>query len=143
MAEVVIAVRVDVTAAVPLIETEVGERLQVGTLVGFETLVVTAQLSVTVPENEFAGVTLMRDVLPVVAPAVTVMLPALERVKSLLPAGAAQKFLHPDRKPTARTLIPIMQAQENPIRSGAARLRSLASSPKIIAAPLIMRSRVL
>jgi hypothetical protein len=136
--EVVIAVRVDVTAAVPLIETDVGERLQVGTLVGFETLVVTAQLSVTVPENEFAGVTLMRDVLPVVAPAVTVMLPALERVKSLLPAGAAQKFLHPDRKPTARTLIPITQAQENPIRSGAARLRSLASSPKIIAAPLKM-----
>jgi hypothetical protein len=143
VAEVVIAVRVDVTAAVPLIETDVGERLQVGTLVGFETLVVTAQLSVTVPENEFAGVTLMSDVLPVVAPAVTVMLPALERVKSLLPAGAAQKFLHPERKPTARTLIPKMQMQENPIRSGAARLRSRASSPKIIAAPLMMRSRVL
>ena len=51
MVDVVVAVSVDVTAAVPLMETDVGERLQVGTLVGFETLVVTAQVSVTVPEN--------------------------------------------------------------------------------------------
>lgn len=130
--DVVVAVSVDVTAAVPLMETDVGERLQVGTLVGFETLVVTAQVSVTVPENEFDGVTLMTDVLPLVAPAVTVMLPALDRVKSLLPAGAAQKFLHPERNPTAMTLNPMMQAQENPIRSGAARLRSRASCPRII-----------
>jgi hypothetical protein len=111
--------------------------------VGFETLVVTAQVSVTVPENEFDGVTLMTDVLPLVAPAVTVMLPALDRVKSLLPAGAAQKFLHPEKELTARTLTPRTQMQENTIRSGAARVRIRASSPRIITAPLKMRSCVL
>ena len=143
MVDVVVAVSVDVTAAVPLMETDVGERLQVGTLVGFETLVVIAQVSVTVPENEFDGVTLMTDVLPLVAPAVTVMLPALDRVKSLLPAGAAQKFLHPEKELTARTLTPRTQMQENTIRSGAARVRIRASSPRIITAPLKMRSCVL
>jgi hypothetical protein len=136
--DVVVAVRVDVTAEVPLMETEVGERLQVGVLTGLETLVVTAQVRVTVPSNEFCGVTVMVEVLPLVAPPVTVMLPPLERVKSELPAGASQNPLQPERKPTARQLIPRTQTMEKLIRSGAAKLRSRASSPKIITAPLKM-----
>jgi len=136
--DVVVAVSVDVSAVVPLMETEVGERLQVGVLVGFEMLVVTAQVSVTVPLNEFEGVTVISDVLPLVAPAVTVMLPPLEREKSVLPAGASQKPLHPEREPSARILIPKTQTMEKPIRSGAAKLRSRASSPRFITAPLIL-----
>jgi hypothetical protein len=135
--DVVVAVSVAVSAEVPLMETDVGERLHVGVLTGFETLVVTAQVSVTVPVNEFDGVTVMSEVLLLVAPAVTVMLPPLERAKSVLPVGAAQKFLHPERKPTARQLIPRTQTLEKPIRSGAAKLRSRASGPKIITAPFV------
>jgi hypothetical protein len=130
--------RVDVSVVVPLMETELGERPQVTGLTGLETLVVTAQVSVTVPVNEFEGVTVMSDVLLLVAPAVTVMLPPLVRAKSLLPAGASQNPLQPERKPTARQLIPRTLTMEKPIRSGAAKLRSRASSPKIITAPLKM-----
>jgi len=131
--EVVVAVSVDVPAVELLIETEVGERLQPTGLTSFEMLSVTAQVNVTVPVHEFSGVTVMVDV--PVAPAVTAMLALLERVISLLPVGAAQKFLHPDRKPTARKLTAKTQMQEKPIWSGAAELRSRASCPKIIAAP--------
>jgi hypothetical protein len=137
--DVVVAVSVAVCAVVPLMETDVGERLHVGVLTGFETLVVTAQVSVTVPSNEFEGVTVISDVLPLVAPAVTAMLPPLERLKLVLPAGASQKPLHPERHPTARQLIPRTQTPEKPNRSGAAKLRNRASSPKTIAAPLVMR----
>jgi hypothetical protein len=135
--DVVVAVSTAVSGVAPLMETEVGERLHVGVLTGFETLVVTAQVSVTVPLNEFAGVTVMVEVLPLVAPPVTVMLAELERAKSVLPVGAAQKFLHPERKPIARQLIPRTQTVEKPVRSGAAIVRSRASSLKFIAAPLM------
>jgi len=141
--DVVVAVSVDVSAVVPLMETEVGERLQVAGLTGLVTLVVTAQDSVTVPENEFDGVTVMSDVLLVVAPAVTEIGPPLERAKSVLPAGAAQKFLHPESETTARQLIPRMQRLKNFMRSGAAILHSRASSPRFIAAPSITHSRPL
>jgi hypothetical protein len=109
--DVVVAVSVDVSAVVPVMLTDVGERLHVG-LTGFETLVVTAQVSVTVPVNEFAGVTVMVDVLPLLAPAVTVILPPLLREKLVLPAGAAQKFLQLVRKPAVArpiTMRPILK----------------------------------
>ena len=80
MVDVEAAVSVAVSAAVPLMETEVEERLQVTGLTGFEMLVETAQPRVTVPVNEFEGVTVMSDVLLVVAPAVTVILPPFESV---------------------------------------------------------------
>jgi hypothetical protein len=131
---VVVAVRVAVPAVVLEIDKEVGERLHVAGLVSLAMLSVTAQLSVTVPVHEFSGVTVMVEVPGV--PAATVMLPLLVSAISVLPAGAAQKFLHPERKPTAMKLIPRTQMQEKPIWSGAAKLRSRASCPKIIAAPL-------
>ena len=92
---VVVAVRVVVPAVEPEIDTEVGDRLHVAGLTSLAMLVVTAQLIVTVPVHELAGVTVMVDV--PVAPAVTGMFPLLVRVISVLPAGAAQKFLHPER----------------------------------------------
>ena len=101
---VVVAVRVDVPAVELLIETEVGERLHVAGLTSLVMLSVTAHVSVTVPVHEFSGVTVIAEV--PLAPAVTAILPPLVRVISVLPVGAAQKFLHPEREPTARTLIP-------------------------------------
>jgi hypothetical protein len=121
---VVVAVRVAVPAVVLPIDREVGERLQPTGLTSLAMLSVTAQVSVTVPVHEFSGVTVMVDVPGV--PAVTAMLALLVRVISLLPAGAAQKFLHPERYPTARKPNPKTQKQEKPIWSGAARLRSRA-----------------
>jgi hypothetical protein len=98
-------------------DTEVGERLHV---VGLVALVgeLTVQANVTVPVNESAGVTEITEVLPLVAPGVTVMLLALDRVKLvLLPLfGACQKFPHP-------------------ARSGAAANNSVAQMPIFIAAP--------
>jgi hypothetical protein len=100
--EVVVAVRVAVSAVVPLIETEVGERLHVAALTGLERLVVTAQVSATEPVNELEGVTVMMEVLPLVAPALTLIPPLLVREKLVLPllAGACQKLPHPAQKPT-------------------------------------------
>jgi hypothetical protein len=131
--DVVVAVSVAVSAVVLLIETEVGERLHVAGLEAFEILVVTAQVSATVPVNEFDGVTEMVEV--PVAPAVTVMLPLLLRAKSVLPAGAAQKFLHPVRKPVPRRPMPNTLTASIPVRSGATN-SSRARSPILIPAPL-------
>jgi hypothetical protein len=61
VADAVVTVRVDVSAEVPVIDTEVEERLHVG-LVGLDRELVTAQVSDTVPVNEFAGVTVIVDV---------------------------------------------------------------------------------
>jgi hypothetical protein len=71
------AVSVEVCAVVLLNVIEVVERLHVA---GLEAPVgaVTAQLSVTVPVNELAGVTVMVEV--PVEPALTVMLPLLVSV---------------------------------------------------------------
>jgi hypothetical protein len=121
--EVVVAVSVDVCAVVSVIETEVGERLHAGSLTGLETLVVTAQVSVTEPVNEFAGVTVMVAVFPVVAPAVMPSAPLLLREKLVLPVvlgGACQKLPHPVTKPT---------------RSGAANSNTFAHFPEFIPAP--------
>jgi hypothetical protein len=114
--DVVAAVSVAVCAVVLLIVTEVGERLHVVGLEAPDGEVVTAQVSVTVPVNEFVGVTVMVEVL--VAPGLTVMLPLLVSVKLVLlpPLGACQKSPHP-------------------ARSGAAASNSLAHCPSFIAAP--------
>jgi hypothetical protein len=63
VADAVVTVSVDVSAVVPVIDTEVEERLHVG-LVGLERELVTAQVSSTVPVKEFAGVTVIVE-LPV------------------------------------------------------------------------------
>ena len=129
MVDVVVAVRVAVCTEVSLIVTEVGERLHVGSLTGFETLVVTVQESETEPVNEFDGVTEMVDVLPVVAPAVTLIAPLLLREKLVVPvvvAGACQKSPHPVQKAT---------------RSGAATNNSQAHFPDFIPAPCFFNNR--
>jgi hypothetical protein len=119
----VAAVSVEVCAAVLVIETELEERLHVA---GLEALngEVTAQLSETVPVNEFDGVTLMVE-LPEL-PALTAMLPLLVSVKSLL-FGACQKSPQPARTET-----------ERPTSTDAAstNLRR-AHPPMFIAAPLL------
>jgi hypothetical protein len=95
--DVVLAVSVAVCAVELLSVTVVGERLQVTGLVAFEGDVVTAQVSATAPLNELDGVTVTVDVLPDVAPGLpTVIVPLLERVKSLEPT-AFQKPLQPTR----------------------------------------------
>jgi hypothetical protein len=102
----VVAVNVDVCGDVSLIETDVGERLQVGGLDAPEGVVVTAQVSETVPVNEFDGVTVMSEV-PVES-GLTVMLPLLVRLKLALllpPPGACQKFPHPARSGVAASSI--------------------------------------
>ncbi len=90
----VVAVSVEFCAVALLLKvSELEERLHV---VGLEAPVgaVTAQVSVTVPVNELAGVTVMVEV--PVAPALTVMLAGLlERVKLEPPPGACQKSPQP------------------------------------------------
>jgi hypothetical protein len=82
---------------------------------------VTAQVSVTLPVNELAGVTVMVEVLPVVPPGLRVMFPLLLREKSpLLAYGFCQKFPQPAS------------------RSGAAASTHLAHLPIFIAAPFIL-----
>ena len=103
--EVVDTFSVEVCAVVSVIETEVGDRPQVAGLVGLEMEVVTAQVSVTVPVKEFDGVTVMVEVLLVVAPGLTVMLPLLERVKLVEVAGAPQNPLQPARDDAAISKI--------------------------------------
>jgi hypothetical protein len=120
---VVPAVSVAVSAVVPLMVTEVGDRLQVTGLVGLVRVVLTAQLKATEPVNELPGVTVMVAVLLLVAPAVTAMLPLLEREKLVVDVllGACQKSPQPARKTT---------------RSGDAAIKYLARLPILIAAPL-------
>jgi len=93
--DVVVAVSVAVSAVELLSVTDVGERLHVTGLAAPDGDVVTAQVSVTVPENELDGVTVIVEVLPEVAPGLlTLMVPLLERVKSEEPTGF-QKPLQP------------------------------------------------
>ena len=70
------AVSVAVTAVVPVTLSDAGT-VQVTGLTALAGDVVTAQLRATVPVNPFEGVMLTVDVLPVVAPAVTVIAPLL------------------------------------------------------------------
>jgi hypothetical protein len=71
VAAVVLTVSVDVCAAVPLRVTEAGLRLQVGVSVTPVIVVVTAQVTLTLPENPYVPTTLMVAVFPVVAPGLT------------------------------------------------------------------------
>jgi hypothetical protein len=93
--DVVVAVRMEVCAVALLIETEAGDRPQVVGLVAPVGELVTEHVRETVPVNELAGVTVMVEVLPLVPPGVTEMLPLLERVKLLVPLGRSQNFEQP------------------------------------------------
>jgi hypothetical protein len=114
--DVVVAVSVDVTAVVLVIETEVGSRAHVVGLTALDGELVIAQLSETVPVNESEGVTVMVTVLSLVAPAVSVIEPLLERAKLALLFSAFQK-------------------SPQPPRNGAAASNSHANFPILIAAP--------
>jgi hypothetical protein len=107
---------------VPVIETDVGERLHPG-LVGLERELVTAQASVTVPVKEFDGVTVIVEVLPVVAPGATERLAGegeREKLVFVPQDGHCQKSPHPVRK----------QA-----KTGAAANNNRVQLPILIAAP--------
>lgn len=119
--DVVFAVRIDVCAVELAKVTDAGERLQVAGLVAPEGELVTAQVSVTVPVNELAGVTVMVEVLPLVAPGATEMLPLLVSVKLLLELlGGSQK----PEQPMTKTMM-----------SGAAARTTLHHFTALIASP--------
>jgi hypothetical protein len=123
----VVAVSVAVIADVLLMSTEVGERLQVAGLAA-PVGPLTVQLRSTVPVNELDGVTVMVEVLPEVAPGLTVMLPLLVKVKLvLLPLGACQKSPQPARngrtaRKTPAHLALVILARPIPARLILARL---------------------
>lgn len=96
----VVAVRIEVCAVVVLNVREVDERLHVAGLVALVGVLVTEQVSATVPVKELPGVTVIVAVLPDVAPGVSLMLPLLVRVK-LVSVGASQNPLHPARRDVA------------------------------------------
>lgn len=133
--DVVVAVSVEVCAVAVLNVREGEERLQVAGLVALVGVLVTEQVSATVPVNELAGVTVIVAVLPDVAPGVSLMLPLLVRVKLVL-LGASQNPLHPARRVVAaktnraRFLIFIPKflplTASGPQSTGVARLASLA-----------------
>ena len=81
---VVATVTVVVAAEVPLTVTDAGI-VQVGGSFGLEMLVVTAQEKSTSPVNPLAGVTVMVEVLPVVAPGAMVIAPPLVSANEPLP----------------------------------------------------------
>ena len=126
--DVVLAVKTDVCAVALVKVTEVGERLQVAGLMAPEGALVTEQESVTVPLNELAGVTVMVEVLPLVAPGATEILPLALSVK-LLPEllGASQNPAHPTTKLTI---------------SGAAVKTKLLHLPALIASPRLTSVRL-
>jgi hypothetical protein len=94
--EVVVAVSVAVSAVVPVMSNDVGERLHVAGLVAFVGAV-TEHVRLTVPVNELAGVTEIVEVLPEVAPGLIGRLLGLLESEKLEPLGALQKPLHPVR----------------------------------------------
>jgi hypothetical protein len=102
--EVVVAVRVEVSAVELLSETEVGDKLQVVGLVGLDGSLVMEQARVTVPVKELPGVTVMVAVLPLLAPGAMERLPLLdmEKLVALVPLGFCQKSPQPARKTTRR-----------------------------------------
>jgi hypothetical protein len=68
----VVTVSVEVSAAAPLIVTEVGFRLHVGMSLRPVSVVLTLQVRSTIPVNPFVPATLIVPVFPVVVPGVTV-----------------------------------------------------------------------
>src|ERR1039458_8417159 len=79
VAAVVATVSVEVCAVAPLMVTEAGERLHVAGSLAATGL--TAQVRATAPVSPFEGVTVIVELLPVVAPGTTVMLPLLVKAK--------------------------------------------------------------
>src|SRR5271157_348211 len=79
---VVYTVSVAVCAAEPLIVTEAGTMHVAGWLAAVGVM---AQLRLTVPVNAYDGVTVIVEVLPLVEPCITVMLPLLARAKLGVP----------------------------------------------------------
>jgi hypothetical protein len=123
----VVTVSNDVSAVVPVIETDVGERLHPGR-VGFERVLVTAQVNATVPVKEFDGVTEIVEVLPVVAPGATVRL-----------AGEAERaklVFVPQEGHSQKSPQPVMKQAT----SGAAASNNRVQLPIFIAAPLAPHS---
>ena len=98
-------VRVSVTAEAPVTVTELDVKLHVAGLVA-PVGPATAQVRLTAPVNPLDGVAVIVDVLPVVAPAVMLMLPLLVRAKLGTGAGVtvtmtaldvlALKFVSPE-----------------------------------------------
>ena len=78
--DAVATVRVSVIAAAPVMVTEFDVKLHVAGLVA-PVGPATAHVRLTAPVNPFDGVAVIVDVLPVVAPAVMLMLPLLVRAK--------------------------------------------------------------
>jgi len=101
--EVVVAASVDVGAvALELVmSTEVGERAHVGTLTAFEGELEIAQLKSTVPVKVLAGVTVIVEVLLVVAAGATLILVLLDSANVVLAEGAFQKPLQPAKPDTS------------------------------------------
>lgn len=89
---VVLMVRVAFCDAVPAMVTEDGTP-QVAGLVAPVGAMVTAQVRLTAPVKPLEGVTVMMAVLPLVAPAVMLMLPPLESAK--LAAGVTATVFVP------------------------------------------------
>jgi hypothetical protein len=86
VAAVVLMVSVAVCAVVPLTVTVAGMLHVAGS---FEAFVVNAQLRFTVPVKPLFGVTVIVEVLPVVAPGATVMAPLLATPKPGVPMFTA------------------------------------------------------
>jgi hypothetical protein len=126
--DVVAAVRVEVSAAVPVIDTEVGLRLQdVALLLAPEGEEVMEQLRATVPVKELAGVTVMVEVPE--EPGVTLRLLALAlRAKLPVVGGACQKSPHPARSGAAASIqrahVPIFIAAPRTLSSHCSGTRS-------------------
>jgi hypothetical protein len=78
--DVVVTVRVSVIAVASVMVTEFAAKLHVAGLVA-PAGPVTAHVKPTAPVNPFEGFTVIVDVLPVVAPAVMLMLPLLVSAK--------------------------------------------------------------
>jgi hypothetical protein len=103
--EAVITVRVEVTAPVPVISGEAGFRLQVAGLTAPEGPV-TEQARATAPVNPLDGVSVMVEVLPLVAPAS--MLSAVGFTSRLnVGAGAAVTLTVTDVFTVILPLVPV------------------------------------
>jgi hypothetical protein len=113
--DVVVAVSVEVSAVVPLIEIEEEESEHVAGLVALDNEVVTAHVSATVPVVEADGVTVMVEVPVPAVPELMRMLPLLLRVKLML--------------------LESFQKSAQPATNGAAASNNHAHFPIFIAAP--------
>jgi hypothetical protein len=101
----VVAVSVADIPDVLVKSTDEGDRLQVAGLLALAGPLTEHERS-TVPVNESTGVTVIVEVLPVVAPGLKEMLPLFEREKLVLLLGACQKSPHPARNGSTKRNSP-------------------------------------